>query len=172
MALEIERKFLVKNDNWRSRVTESMRLRQGYLTPSLDGCKASVRVRVDGSQGYLNIKSVRLGIHRHEFEYVIPLDQANEMLDTLSTGPIIDKTRHLVPHADHVWEVDEFHGDNEGLIVAEIELSSLDEAFELPDWACADVSDDPRYYNVSLAKMPFKTWPHAAGQTEWDERNY
>ncbi len=172
MALEIERKFLVKNDDWRGQVTQSTRMRQGYLTPSLDGCKASVRVRVDGTQGYLNIKSVRLGIHRHEFEYVIPLDEANEMLDTLCSGPIIDKTRHLVPYAGHVWEVDVFHGDNEGLIVAEIELETEDELFELPDWAGADVSDDPRYYNVSLAKTPFKTWSHVSGQAEWNDRSY
>lgn len=172
MALEIERKFLVKNDSWRARATASMRLRQGYLTPSLEHGKASVRVRVDGKQGYLNIKSVTLGIHRHEFEYVIPLEQANEILDTLSTGPIIDKTRHLVPQGNHVWEVDEFHGDNDGLIVAEIELETVDEAFEVPDWACADVSDDARYYNVSLAKHPFKDWAHAKGATEWDERDY
>lgn len=172
MALEIERKFLVKNDNWLDRISESTRLRQGYLTPSLDHGKASVRVRVDGKHGYLNIKSVQLGIHRHEFEYVVPLHEANEMLDTLSSGPIIDKTRHLVPNGKHVWEVDVFHGDNEGLVVAEIELESLDEAFEVPDWAGADVSDDPRYYNVSLSQRPFKDWAHAAGPTEWDERDY
>ncbi len=172
MPLEIERKFLVLDDSWRNHVSESIRLRQGYLTPSLEHGKASVRVRVDGRQGHLNIKSVRLGIHRHEFEYVIPLDEANEMLDTLSSGPIIDKTRHRVPHGGHVWEVDEFHGDNEGLIVAEIELGSVDEAFEVPEWAGADVSYDPRYYNVSLVSHPFKDWVHARGSTEWDERDY
>ncbi|MDM7322744.1 MAG: CYTH domain-containing protein [Gammaproteobacteria bacterium] len=172
MALEIERKFLVINDDWRARATGSIRLRQGYLTASPDCGRASVRVRVDGKQGYLNIKSVTLGIHRHEFEYVIPLDEANEMLDTLTSGPIIDKTRYLVPNGRHVWEVDEFHGDNEGLIVAEIELSSLDEPFEVPDWAGADVSDDPRYYNISLAQHPYSRWTHAVGRAEWDERDY
>lgn len=172
MALEIERKFLVINDAWRARATESQRLRQGYLTASGDGGRASVRVRVDGRQGFLNIKSVTLGIHRHEFEYVIPLDEANEMLDTLTTGPIIDKTRHRVPHGQHVWEVDEFHGENAGLIVAEIELASVDEPFELPDWVGADVSDDPRYYNVSLVQNPYSRWVHAAGRAEWDEREY
>jgi adenylate cyclase len=172
MALEIERKFLVKNDDWRARAIKATRLRQGYLTASPDCGRASVRVRVDGTQGYLNIKSVTLGIHRHEFEYVIPLDEANEMLDTLSSGPIIDKTRYLVPNGGHVWEVDEFHGENEGLIVAEIELGSLDEPFKLPDWAGADVSDDPRYYNVSLAQNPYSRWAHAADRAEWDERDY
>lgn len=171
MAIEIERKFLVKNDDWRARATGSTRLRQGYLTASPDGGRASVRVRVDGKQGYLNIKSVTLGIHRHEFEYVIPLDEANEILDTLSSGPIIDKTRYLVPNGGHVWEVDEFHGDNDGLVIAEIELGSLEEPFEVPDWAAADVSDDPRYYNVSLARHPFKDWAQTAGRAERDERD-
>ncbi|MGK0673342.1 MAG: CYTH domain-containing protein [Halothiobacillaceae bacterium] len=172
MALEIERKFLVINDHWRTRAIESVRLRQGYLTASPDCGRASVRVRVDGKQGYLNIKSVTLGIHRHEFEYVIPLDEANEMLDTLVSGAIIDKTRYRVPNGGHVWEVDEFHGDNDGLIIAEIELSSLDEPFELPDWAGADISDDPRYYNVSLAQYPYSRWAHAARCVGRDERDF
>lgn len=171
MALEIERKFLVKNDAWRARVIEAKRLRQGYLTTPESG-RASVRVRADGSQGYLNVKSVTLGIHRHEFEYPIPLADANEMLDTLCTGAVIDKTRYLVPHEGHVWEVDEFHGENEGLIVAEIELESLDETFVLPEWAGIEVSDDPRYYNVSLAQQPYSQWSHLALYNEWNERDY
>lgn len=172
MALEIERKFLVVHDGWRSQVTASKRLRQGYLTVLGEGARASVRVRVDGKQGYLNIKSMTLGVHRHEFEYVIPLDEANEILDTLVSGPIIDKTRHLIPYGQHLWEVDEFHGDNAGLIIAEIELASLDEPFARPDWIGADVSDDPRYYNVSLIQHPYCQWAHASDGIRWDERDY
>ena len=155
MAIEIERKFLVENNDWRKAVITEAFYRQGYLANS-EG--ASVRVRVANGKGYLNIKSMTLGIQRQEFEYVIPLAEAEEMLDGLCVGPLIEKVRYLVEHRGHTWEVDVFAGDNEGLIVAEIELKSEDEAFELPDWAGKEVSDDRRYYNVCLVQHPYKEW--------------
>ena len=171
MALEIERKFLLSSEAWRGLVTQSTLYRQGYLTPSVQDAKASVRVRVEGDRGVLNVKSMRLGIQRHEYEYAIPLLDANEMLDTLC-GAIIEKTRHLVPHGAHVWEIDEFHGDNAGLIVAEIELSAVDEVFARPTWLGMDVTEDARYYNVALVSKPFNTWSCKLAAPEWDERDY
>ena len=171
MALEIERKFLLSSDAWRRAVSQSTLFRQGYLTQSVQGVKASVRVRVEGDQGVLNIKSVRVGMARDEYEYAIPLLDANEMLDTLC-GAIVEKTRHLVAVGAHVWEIDEFHGDNAGLIVAEVELAALDEAFERPDWLGIEVTDDTRYYNVALAAKPYATWNYKLAAPEWDEREY
>jgi adenylate cyclase len=155
MANEIERKFLVKDDSWREQVFRQSKMRQGYLN---DCEQSSVRVRVAGEQAYLNIKSATLGVQRKEYEYVIPVDDANEMLSELAQKPLIEKTRYYIKHADHVWEVDVFEGDNAGLIVAEVELSREDELFERPTWAAEEVSSDPRYYNVCLAKHPYKEW--------------
>ncbi len=155
MAIEIERKFLVRNDSWRVRAQPGQRYRQGYLTTE---AQSSVRVRIAGEQGYLNIKSATLGVTRMEFEYRIPRQDAEEILDRLCVQPLIEKTRYIVEHAGHTWEIDVFEGDNAGLVVAEIELHSQDEAFELPDWAGEEVSHDPRYYNVSLVIHPFKDW--------------
>lgn len=171
MALEIERKFLLNSDAWRGAVTQSTLYRQGYITPGLEGVKASVRVRVEGAQGVLNVKSVRLGAQRHEYEYAIPLAEANEMLDLLC-GSIVEKTRHLIPMGGHVWEVDEFHGDNAGLIVAEIELSAVNEDFVRPAWLGLEVTDDARYYNVALASKPYSAWTQKLAAPEWDEREY
>lgn len=158
MAKEIERKFLVRHDGWRLAANSGVFLRQGYLNDIEHGGKSSVRVRTDGDKGYLNIKSATLGISRMEYEYEIPLQEANEMLDSLALGPLIEKYRYHVAHRGHVWEVDVFSGDNAGLCVAEIELSDADEAFELPDWAGEEVSHDRRYYNVCLVKNPYKSW--------------
>ena len=155
MQTEIERKFLVKDDSWRESVSKEAYFRQGYLAGSET---ASVRVRVANGRGDLNIKSMTLGVTRREFEYEIPLDEARDMLDNLCCGPLIEKTRYFVKHADHTWEVDVFEGDNEGLVVAEVELDSEDEAFELPAWAGEEVSHDERYYNVCLVKHPYKEW--------------
>lgn len=155
MAREIERKFLVTGEGWRQGVERSVRYRQGYLS-SDKGC--SIRVRVSEAGAHLNIKSATLGVQRHEFEYAIPLADAHEMLDTLCSGPLIEKTRHYVPHGGHLWEVDVFEGDNAGLVVAEIELAREDEPFERPDWVGEEVSQDPRYYNVCLVEHPYKTW--------------
>lgn len=156
MGTEIEHKFLLRDERWRQQTTRSVRMRQGYLT-SDERC--SVRVRVAGDQGFLNVKSGTLGIQRSEYEYPIPLAEAEEILDTLCAKPVLEKTRHYVLVGEHCWEVDEFAGANAGLIVAEVELSRPDEPFERPDWAGEDVSGDPRYYNSRLARQPYTTWP-------------
>lgn len=155
MATEIERKFLVKDESWRTAVKRAAFYRQGYLANS---DTASVRVRVADGRGHLNIKSMTLGVSRHEFEYVIPLSDAEEMLDELCVGPKIEKTRYFVEHGRHTWEVDVFEGDNEGLVVAEVELNAEDEAFEQPSWVGKEVSDDKRYYNVCLVQHPYREW--------------
>lgn len=155
MAVEIEHKFLVRDERWRREVERSVRMRQGYLTSD---ARCSVRVRVAGDQGYLNVKSGTLGIQRSEYEYPIPLAEAEEILDTLCEQPLLEKTRHFVRFGGHLWEIDEFEGDNAGLIVAEVELSRIDEPFDLPDWLGADVSHDIRYYNSQLARHPYRTW--------------
>ncbi|MBM4228214.1 MAG: CYTH domain-containing protein [Gammaproteobacteria bacterium] len=155
MALEIERKFLLANDAWRAAATNSETLWQGYLTTNE---RCSVRVRVAGDQGWLNIKSTTLGVIRHEFEYAVPATEARELLDLFCAGRSLGKTRHHVPVGAHVWEIDVFEGENVGLIVAEIELSAEDESFERPAWLGAEVSGDPRYYNTSLIAHPYSQW--------------
>jgi adenylate cyclase len=159
MAAEIERKFLVRHEGWRAAVTRSVPMRQGYLAEG----NASVRVRVDETGANLNIKSMTLEITRLEYEYDIPEADAHEMLDELCKRPIIEKTRHYIEAGGHTWEVDEFAGDNAGLVVAELELSAEDEAYERPDWLGEEVSDDPRYYNVSLVTYPYRDWPDRKG---------
>lgn len=155
MATEIERKFLVRDDTWRAQAAPGIFYRQGYMssTPA-----SSIRVRCGGGQGFINLKSATLGVTRKEYDYPIPESDANEMLDMFCTGPLIEKTRYLVKHGGHVWEVDVFAGDNEGLVVAEIELDDADEFFALPGWAGEEVSHDPRYYNVCLVSHPYKNW--------------
>ena len=160
MAVEIEHKFLVRDERWRREVERSVRMRQGYLTSD---ARYSVRVRVAGDQGYLNVKSGTLGIQRSEYEYLIPLAEAEEILDTLCEQPLLEKTRHFVRFGGHLWEIDEFEGDNAGLIVAEVELSRIDEPFDQPDWLGADVSHDIRYYNSQLARHPYRTWSCPSG---------
>lgn len=155
MALEVEHKFLIKNDSWKSNISKSTQYKQGYLIS--DGSK-SVRVRVSGDQAWLNIKSATIGSSRQEYEYEIPLTEGLEILNTLCQKPLIEKTRHLVPHKQHTWEVDVFFGDNEGLIVAEVELSEVGEHFEHPDWVDLEVTEDIRYYNNSLCKNPYSQW--------------
>jgi adenylate cyclase len=155
MAVEIERKFLVLNDDWRTSADQGRAIRQGYLAGNE---RSSVRVRVDGDVANINIKSATLGIRRLEYEYTIPIDDANEMLNNLCQGAQIEKTRYHVDVSGHLWEVDVFAGNNQGLVVAEIELSNEDEVFPVPSWAGEDVSHDPRYYNVSLIKDPYKDW--------------
>lgn len=155
MATEIERKFLIVNDSWREQVTQEKNIRQGYFASA---GKASLRIRISGDSANLNIKSATLDVTRLEYEIPIALSDAKEMLENLCERPFIEKVRYLVPFGDHVWEVDEFSGDNQGLLVAEIELSSADENFEKPDWLGEEVSDDERYYNVCLVKHPYKDW--------------
>lgn len=155
MAKEIERKFLVINDNWRKDVIRSNHYIQGYFTTN---ASCSIRVRISGDKADLNIKSATLGITRTEYEYPLPPEDAKEMLEHLCNKPLLEKTRHYVPYHDHEWEIDVFSGENEGLIVAEIELDSTDEKFSLPGWVGKEVSDDPRYYNVCLVTRPYKNW--------------
>ncbi len=155
MATEIERKFLLNDAGWKELADEGKHYSQGYLVGSKH---ASVRVRIQGERAFLNIKSATIDITRQEFEYEIPLEEATEMLETLCEKPLINKIRYHVKNANHVWEIDVFSGDNEGLIVAEVELKDKDEFIEKPDWLGEEVSDDIRYYNVSLVKHPFKDW--------------
>ena len=158
MATEIEHKFLLVNDDWRSLVNKSVRFRQAYLS---NNASASVRIRVAGESATINVKGMTIGLQRPEYEYAIPLTEANEMLDQLCLRPMIEKTRHFVTYAGKIWEIDEFHGDNAGLVVAELELDSLDECFELPSWAGNDVSGVERYYNMSLVNYPYSQWTSA-----------
>lgn len=161
MATEIERKFLVKGDEWRKRSQWKPSLatgsvyRQGYLSTK-KGC--SVRVRLVGNQGYLTIKGLSQGISRAEYEYPIPAEDAQEMLDKLCDRPLIEKTRYKIELGGLTWEIDEFAGENQGLIVAEVELTDENQTIELPDWIDKEVSDDPRYYNVNLVQHPYSQW--------------
>ena len=161
MPIEIERKFLVTNDGWRAAAHEVVPMAQGYINDqaSMDGGtqRASVRVRIAGVEAFLNIKSREAGHTRQEFEYPIPVEDGRALL-SLCAGGLIDKRRHYVNHAGHLWEVDEFSGDNAGLVVAEIELEHADEAFERPAWLGEEVTDDARYYNLALASRPFTRW--------------
>ena len=155
MPTEIERKFLVDNDDWRKFVSRHTRISQGYLANTERG---SIRIRVSPDQAFLNIKSMTIGVQRAEFEYPIPRDDACYMLENLCMRPIIEKTRYFVEQGEHLWEIDVFDGENTGLIVAEIELSETDEDFHKPDWIGIEVTDDPRYYNVRLVAEPFSQW--------------
>ncbi len=155
MPVEIERKYLVVNDKWKLHVESEATLKQGYLATLPN---ASIRVRVAKGSAHLNIKSVTLGISRSEYEYEIPLEEGEEILANLTAGPIIDKVRYKVRCGNHIWDLDLFHGDNEGLIVAEVELDAEDETFEMPEWAGEEVSGDPKYYNASLVKRPYCDW--------------
>ena len=156
MATEIERKFLILNQDWQEYTKSELHIVQGYLATNEFN---STRIRIQNDKANINIKSATLGITRTEFEYSIPVDDARLMLDDLCIKPVIEKTRFTVEHMNHTWEIDVFSGDNEGLIVAEIELSSPDEAFEKPSWIGEEVSNDARYYNACLVNNPYKNWP-------------
>ncbi len=157
MATEIERKFLVVGDGWRAQAVRSETFRQGYITTG-EHSRGSVRVRVSGEQAWLNLKSATRGISRLEFEYPIPLEDADQILDSLCESPIIDKTRHYVPFAGRTWEVDVFEGENAGLVIAEVELETENASLSLPEWVGNEVTDDLRYYNACLVKHPFSAW--------------
>lgn len=161
MGIEIEKKFLVTGDSWKAQAYKTTRMAQGYLNDMKamrDGTqKASVRVRIAGDQAFLNMKSRELGHTRQEFDYEIPLADAEDLLK-LCVGGLIDKHRHYVKHEGFVWEVDEFLGDNQGLIVAEIELPDADAVFERPEWCGIEVTDKIRYYNLALAERSFAQW--------------
>lgn len=153
MATEIERKFLVSGDGWRT--AEGVLYRQGYIQTQN---QATVRVRLAGDRGYLTIKGPTAGLARAEFEYEIPVLDASAMLTNLCDRPLIEKHRYRIPIGNVVWEVDEFHGDNKGLILAEVELTHPDQPLALPDWVGQEVSHDPRYFNSQLAQHPHCDW--------------
>jgi adenylate cyclase len=155
MPVEIERKFLVDGDAWRSGVRRRELFRQGYLAGS-DAC--SVRVRVAGERAWLGLKGRVRGATRLEYEYEIPLHEGNEILDTLCAEGRLEKWRHWVPHSGHEWEVDEFLGANAGLVVAELELDDEAETFARPSWLGAEVTHDVRYFNSRLASRPWPQW--------------
>ena len=169
MGVEIERKFLLHDDTWRVVIEHSERLLQGYLVgaPALrDGsARASVRARIAGAQAWLNIKAARLGIERAEFEYAIPLADAELLLATLCDG-VLEKVRHHVRVDGVLFEVDEFGGDNQGLIVAEVELPAVDAPFPRPPWLGREVSALARYYNVNLITHPYRLWSPAERAAE------
>jgi CYTH domain-containing protein len=155
MSLEIERKFLVNREKWAGvKPQRSVRMKQGYLLS--DGVK-TLRVRVAGDQGFITIKGRTKGLSRPEFEYEVPVSEAEELLK-LFAGELVEKKRHYVQHGDHLWEVDEFSGKNEGLLMAEVELDSEEEEFEKPEWLGTEVTTDKRYSNASLAAKPFSEW--------------
>jgi adenylate cyclase len=167
MTIEIERKFLV-NDEWTKHITlktQRKYIRQGFLSSQKD---CVVRVRISDSIASLTIKGLSTGISKPEFEYAIPIDDAKFMLDNLCEPGQIEKTRYIIPYYDEAnddydystmkWEVDEFHGENAGLVVAEIELTSEEQKIYLPDWISKEVSKDIRYFNSNLSKKPFSKW--------------
>lgn len=154
MGIEIERKFLPASDDWRS-LGEPVLVRQGYLTS--DPLR-TVRVRIYGDEGFLTIKSKSEGASRGEWEYPIPQQDASELLDRLCERPLVEKYRRRIAHAGFTWEVDEFLGDNAGLVVAEIELPAEDAVFERPGWIGQEVTGDKRYYNSNLIRSPYSTW--------------
>lgn len=161
MAIEIERKFRVVSEDWRQAASRSQRMAQGYLNDMASlregRQQASVRVRIAGDRAWLNLKSRELGSTRQEFDYEIPVADAEALLK-LCTGGLVEKVRHYVEHGGRVLEVDEFLGENAGLVVAELELESADAAFERPDWLGTEVTDQSRYYNLALAERPYARW--------------
>jgi CYTH domain-containing protein len=153
MGTEIERKFRVKEGAWRE--ASATRYRQGYLSTDKE---RTVRVRTINDKAYLTIKGITVGASRAEFEYEIPVADAEDMLDNLCEKPLIEKNRYKVEAGALTWEVDEFFGENQGLIIAEIELQSEDQPFDKPDWVTEEVTADPRYYNANLIKNPYSSW--------------
>lgn len=163
MGVEIERKFLLANNDWRQQVDRSDRLTQGYLS-GVEAAQAgftcsTVRVRTASDKAWLNIKSANAGLSRDEYEYPIPLEEADRLLKTLCRG-VIEKIRHHVHMEGAHFEIDEFLGENQGLVVAEVELLHPDAPYPTPDWLGAEVSDDARYYNANLAAVPYASWAH------------
>ncbi len=154
MAKEIERKFLVVGDAWRA-LAQGVHYRQGYLNSIKE---RTVRIRTVGEKAVITVKGPTVGVTRMEFEYQIPYDDCVAMLDNLAEKPIIEKKRYKIAMGEFVWEIDEFFGVNEGLIVAEVELKSEDQAFEKPEWIGKEVSGDPRYFNSNLVAHPYSTW--------------
>jgi adenylate cyclase len=154
MAKEIERKFLIKSTEYRL-LAGAVKYRQGYICNLTEKV---VRIRMAGDKAYITLKGMATGFTRDEFEYEIPPDDARQMLDKLCDKPLIEKTRRVIELSDKTWVVDEFEGENDGLIVAEVELLFSDEPFEIPVWIGMEVTGDPRYYNSNLVLNPYKDW--------------
>ena len=157
MAIEIEHKFLLANDDWRQHISRSVKYRQGYLSSQ---ASSSIRIRISDEHAWLNIKSATIGTQRHEYEYEIPLPDANDIIDNLCGKPLIEKTRNIVIDHGNTWEIDEFEGENKGLCVAEIELSEMGKTFVKPHWLGEEVTHDLRYYNNNLAIYPYSEWQY------------
>jgi adenylate cyclase len=155
MAIEIERKYLVKSMDWKVKADAGTRLLQGYMANTE---KVAIRVRIASKQAWLTLKSASSGIRRLEFEYPLPVADAKQILDEFCLGQVIHKTRYRLPLGGHVWEIDVFHDVNEGLVLAEIELKNEQENFTLPDWIGQEVSGDKRYYNANLSQNPYSGW--------------
>jgi CYTH domain-containing protein len=154
MGTEIERKFLVTENSWRS-LAAGVKYRQGYLNSAKE---RTVRVRTIDDKGFLTIKGLTTGASRAEYEYEIPVGDAAALLDDLCEKPLIEKNRYKIDFEGFVWEVDEFFGENQGLIVAEVELESEDQAFEKPGWIGEEVTGDPKYFNSNLVNNPYLKW--------------
>ncbi len=154
MAIEIERKFLVKEKPF-SIAKRSLKINQGYI---INEKSKVIRIREKGDDYFLTIKGNNIGISRLEYDFPISKEDAKELIFHFCKTTLIEKTRHYIKYKGHTWEVDEFHGKNNGLIVAEIELESEDEKFEIPDWVGEEVTQDDRYYNMNLAIHPFTSW--------------
>jgi len=167
MAREIERKFLLKGTEWKDLAHKKTHLAQAYLNDikNDNSPKSSIRIRIEGDKANINIKSLEIGISRDEYEYSINLDDAKKMIDTLAVGPVIEKYRYLVKYDNYLWEIDEFLGNNNGLIVAEVELESEEEQPNLPTWVAREVTEITRYYNISLSQKPYNQWTK-------DEQNF
>jgi len=154
MGVEIERKFLPAGNEWK-RLAAGTAYRQGYLCADKE---RTVRVRTVGDQGFITVKGASIGLARLEYEYKIPIDDANALLDRLCQKPLIEKHRYKIDHAGFTWEVDEFSGENDGLVVAEIELESEGQLFDKPDWIGEEVTGDRRYFNANLIRYPYSQW--------------
>lgn len=161
MPIEIERKFLLKNDSWKNSknhenlILSSDEYKQGYM---LTDSNKTIRVRIAGDKGFITIKGKTIGSSRSEYEYEIPINEANEMLEIFCERPFIEKVRYLVSNDQNIWEIDVFKGDNSGLIIAELELESEDQKISLPEWIGEEVTGIQKYYNSSLTKYPFSIW--------------
>ncbi|MFO7883482.1 MAG: CYTH domain-containing protein [Desulfobacteraceae bacterium] len=157
MAIETEKKFLLRSDLWRQKAFKAEFITQGYLKNDKTGV---VRIRTAGSKGYITVKGITCRASRLEYEYEIPLNDAQDMLNLLCAPPLVEKKRHFIKHKDFQWTVDEFSGENNGLILAEIELETKDQPFEKPEWLGREVTEDPRYFNSNLIEYPYGKWPH------------
>lgn len=154
MGLEIERKYLLCSEAWRE-LGPGLVIVQGYLSTTRD---CAVRVRIIGDTAFLGIKGKTSGMTRQEFEYSIPVQDAQEMLESLAERPFIEKTRYTIPYGGLIWEIDEFHGENQGLIIAEVELTAENQQINIPEWIGSEVTNDPRYYNANLVAHPYSHW--------------